>query len=200
MKSIKILSGKLKNRVIAFADSPHLRPPSHFMRQSVFNIVLHRFFAHRMGSHSPFSGMTVLDLFAGTGSYGIEALSRGADHVTFVENHKLTAHGLEATLAGYDLAQCSRVLCHSFPCEIPALKGARSTFDLIFADPPYTYTADQLEAVLRDVPDLLSEKGVFVLEYPHSVRSSGLHTSFARTKGKKRISFLTHLISCNINP
>jgi 16S rRNA (guanine966-N2)-methyltransferase len=192
MKSIKILSGQLKNRSLFFTESAHLRPTSHYIRQSVFNILLHRFFPHRMGTEHPFAGMKVLDLFAGTGSYGVEALSRGAHHATFVESDGGTAHQLDMCLQQWHLAYRSCVLYHSFPCAISGTDGNHSVFDIIFADPPYAYTTEQIEKVLHAASSLLSPTGILVLEYPFVVNTPFLCTSLSRTKGKKRITFLTH--------
>jgi 16S rRNA (guanine966-N2)-methyltransferase len=192
MKSIKILSGQLKNRNIFFSEKVHLRPTSHYIRQSVFNIVLHRFLSRCIGMEHPFAGMKVLDLFAGTGSYGIEALSRGADHATFVESDGGTAHNLDVCLQKWHLSQRSRVIYSSFPCAIPDVGNDRSVFDLIFVDPPYAYTTEQIEKVLQAVSSLLSPTGILVLEYPLLVSVPFFSSTLSRAKGKKRITFFTH--------
>ena len=110
----------------------------------------------------------VLDLFAGAGSLGIEALSRGAARVTFVERDRRAADCVRANLEKTRLAKSAEVICLDvFAYLKRPLLG--SPFELIFADPPYT-TADQPEdysARLLASPELvarLSPNGLFILE------------------------------------
>ena len=110
----------------------------------------------------------ILDLFAGAGTLGIEALSRGAARVTFVERDRRAADCVRANLEKTRLSKAAEVICLEVFAYLkrPSL-GA--PFDLIFADPPYT-TTDQPEdysARLLASPDLvarLSPDGLFVLE------------------------------------
>jgi len=192
MKSIKILSGQLKNRCLYFSEKDHLRPTSHYMRQSVFNILLHRFLPHRIGEDDAFAGMKILDLFAGTGSYGIEALSRGAEHVTFVESDGHTAYQLESCLRDWGLVGRSRVVYRSFPYDMTNSDHQNPLFDIIFADPSYGYKVEQVKEIVQDTASLLSETGVLVLEHPLLVSTHALHSALSRTKGKKRVTFFTH--------
>ena len=85
--------------------------------------------ASRLGS---FEGLTVVDLYAGSGALGFEALSRGADHVTFVENDRAALSALEANAAALGAAASITVRAIS-----AAALPAGQPFDLVFADPPY---------------------------------------------------------------
>lgn len=191
MKSIKILSGQFKNRLIYFQDRDHLRPQSHYMRQCLFNILIHRFLTHRMHTEKPFDGMKVLDLFAGTGSFGIEALSRGAKHVTFVENNGCTAARLEGLLDHWGLSDRSHVLYQSFPCDINVpVYSDDNLFDIIFLDPPYCNKIEKVTEFVQSAVSFLSNTGIIVLEYPLLLSEiNEVHCALSRTKGKKRISF-----------
>ncbi len=138
-------------------------------------------------------GARVLDLFAGTGGLGIEALSRGASAATFVERDRRAAECIRKNLAATRLAERAEVICldaliYLQRIETGAAPSARH--DLIFADPPYT-TNDQREdfaAKLLDSPFLVSalaRDGLFVLE--KSPRHSlGLETNGWEVVRQKR--------------
>jgi 16S rRNA (guanine(966)-N(2))-methyltransferase RsmD len=84
-----------------------------------------------------FEGLTVLDLFAGTGSLGIEALSRGAASVLFIDNHRESAALINANLASTALSGRSEVMIADAESALSRLAGRNRRFDLVFADPPY---------------------------------------------------------------
>lgn len=146
---VRIISGQWKGRKLKFPAGPDLRPTLGRVRETLFNW-LHPLLAERR----------CLDLFAGSGALGFEALSRGAAEVTFVERDRKAADALRrnATLLGADV----RIL------EEPARKFlARhpDRFDLIFFDPPFNdkAAAALLEGLLRDH---LSAEGLLYLELP----------------------------------
>ena len=124
---MRIISGK--NRGLRLADvgqgdlGAHLRPTTDRVRESLFNV---------LQNWLNFKGLVVLDLFAGTGALGLEALSRGAQHATFVENGRIGQKLIQqniALLKASDrstlLTQDATKLTHGTPC------------DLVFLDPPY---------------------------------------------------------------
>lgn len=106
----------------------HLRPTSDRVRESMFNLLL----GGRFGD--PVNEARVLDLFAGTGALGLEALSRGAAHVTFVENGRVGERLLASNISKASVVSESRVLRRDATrlaaCDCEA-------FDLVFLDPPY---------------------------------------------------------------
>ncbi len=106
----------------------HLRPTSDRVRESLFNLLE----GGRFGS--PLAGARVLDLFAGTGALGLEALSRGAAHVTFVENGRVGGRLLAANISkakvGDECLVLRRDATRLEPCST-------APFDLVFLDPPY---------------------------------------------------------------
>ena len=117
------------------------------------------------------AGTAVLDLFAGTGGFGIEALSRGARTATFVEKDRRTLDCIRQNLVKTRLDGSAEVVCaEAFAfCARLARQGGMRRFDLIFADPPYQ-TRDQPEDFASrllssaDLPALLAPDGIFVLE------------------------------------
>lgn len=105
----------------------HLRPTTDRIRESLFNVLA----GGRFGD--PITGAHVLDLFAGTGALGLEALSRGAKHVTFVDNGRVAQK-----LIHQNIAKLRREAdCVLKTCEAAQLPAAKAPCDLIFLDPPY---------------------------------------------------------------
>ena len=147
---MRVIAGAYKGRRLKAPTWDGLRPTSDKLRETLFNIVSHRVAQTR-----------VLDAYAGTGAVGIEALSRGASHVTFVEMNPRAAALIEANLTlcgvrqGYTIQRgdVSSVL-RRFP------DGA--AFDLIFLDPPYD--ADDATQALEAAAAILTADGVVVLE------------------------------------
>ncbi|MCU0900707.1 MAG: 16S rRNA (guanine(966)-N(2))-methyltransferase RsmD [Cypionkella sp.] len=106
----------------------HLRPTSDRVRESIFNLLIN-------GGHgNPVQGARVLDLFAGTGALGLEALSRGASHACFVEDGK-TALGLLKRNIALMRAEAETEVLRRDACAMGPARGAG--FDLVFLDPPY---------------------------------------------------------------
>ena len=132
----------------------------------------------------------VLDLFAGSGALGIEALSRGARHATFVEHDRTSARILDANLRATDLAERATVLVGPVQLILPRASGP---FDLVFADPPYADTASVKQAATQlAMPGLLADGSVVVLEQqalddpPDAIGTLALAST--RRHGRTRIS------------
>ncbi len=126
---MRVIAGRFKGRRLRAPKGFDVRPTSDKVKGALFNIV-----------GSRVEGARVMDLFAGTGSVGIEALSRGAAHVLFVEDDPAARKALEANLAlcGVDSREATVWGRHGVAGLIRHLKShADETADLIFADPPY---------------------------------------------------------------
>jgi 16S rRNA (guanine966-N2)-methyltransferase len=123
---MRIISGTSKGRKLATPKNPSLRPTSDRVKESIFNIL-----------REQIEGGMVLDLFAGTGNLGIEALSRGAKKVIFVEKGRHALGLIQRNLAQFGLEERSEVLPIDANRAIGILKQRGKTFDLIFMDPPY---------------------------------------------------------------
>jgi len=128
-------------------DGQDVRPTGDRVREAVFNA---------LGSLGAVEGATVLDLFAGTGALGIEALSRGAAHVTFVEQARAALRTLEANLAALGLGARSRVVRADVTAVVAGLPAA----DLALVDPPYAFDAwdDLVTALPVDLAVLESDR------------------------------------------
>ena len=125
---MRIVGGQLRGRALAAPASQAIRPTADRLRESLFNILVH-------GHGDPVTGARVLDLFAGTGALGLEALSRGADFALFVD-HAAEARALvRENVAVLGLGGVTRI----FRRDATKLGAAQALapFSLVFLDPPY---------------------------------------------------------------
>jgi len=126
---MRIIAGKHRGRTLAPVGkgdaAGHLRPTTDRVRESLFNVLTHQI---------DFNGLRVLDLFAGTGALGLEALSRGAAHVTFVDDGR-AAQGLIRKNVGLTGSGTQTNLVRRDATRLGTSPGAPC--DLIFLDPPY---------------------------------------------------------------
>jgi 16S rRNA (guanine966-N2)-methyltransferase len=138
---VRVIAGSARGRRIVAPEGAETRPTSDRVREATFNALV---------SLGAVEGATVLDLFAGSGALGIEALSRGADHVTFVEQDRRAVRAIEANLAATGLADRGEV--RAVPAERALAEAARSgsRWSLALLDPPYTF--DDWSALLTAVP------------------------------------------------
>ena len=128
---VRVVGGILGGRKL---ESPgtagsSIRPTSDRAREAIFNM---------LASLQPMDGITVLDLFAGTGALGIEALSRGAEHATFVDADATACRTVTSNLKALGIADCAAVVRSDV---MTFLAGHPSAADLAFADPPYRFDA-----------------------------------------------------------
>ncbi len=127
MRIIGGASRGLKLAEVGAGDAAaHLRPTSDRVREAIFNLLING------GYGSPVQGARVLDVFAGTGALGLEALSRGAEHATFVENGRTALALLTRNIALMRAESRSTILRQDALKSIPP-----APFDLVFLDPPY---------------------------------------------------------------
>lgn len=152
--TLRVTGGEVKGRRLSSLKGSKIRPTSDKVREAIFNLI-----------GQDVRGVRVLDLFAGTGSLGIEALSRGASWVFFVDNsmHSIEIIRKNLSLCGYE--NVGRVLkkdlTRGLPRECEMMKGE---FDLVLSDPPYG--KDYLPAVLRELcdRDILASPSIVVAE------------------------------------
>jgi 16S rRNA (guanine966-N2)-methyltransferase len=127
---VRIVAGRHRGRPIEAPAGEDTRPTSALTRESVFNILTHGRFA---ADGDPLTGARVLDGFAGTGAYGLEALSRGAGHAVFMESHGPALTALRHNLA--NLGEQANATVHHADCLRPPRGGPPC--DLVILDPPY---------------------------------------------------------------
>ena len=128
---MRIISGKFKGKKILEPKDLNTRPLKDLTKESIFNIIQH---SNKFKIN--FENSEILDLFSGTGSFGIECISRGAKFVTFVENYKEILPILKKNLANLKLASNYSIIEKNIYNNLN-LKEFNKQFDIIFLDPPY---------------------------------------------------------------
>lgn len=123
---MRVVGGRLKRRALATPEGLDVRPTSDRAREALFNILDHR-------DERPLKGARVLDVFAGSGALGIEALSRGAAHCTFIETLPQALAAIRLNLGKLDLAGQASVVARDAVHPGKAIEAA----SLVFLDPPY---------------------------------------------------------------
>ena len=122
---MRIVAGELRGRRMVAPRATTTRPTTDKVREAVFNV---------LASLDVIVGARVLDLYAGSGALGIEALSRGADHCTFVERDRAALRAIDENIATLGLRATPRVVVGDGIATAPAIAA-----DLAFADPPYGF-------------------------------------------------------------
>jgi 16S rRNA (guanine(966)-N(2))-methyltransferase RsmD len=177
---VRIIAGRLKGRRLKAPTWDGLRPTSDKLRETLFNILAPRLEDAR-----------VLDGYAGTGAVGIEALSRGAAHVTFIERDRRAVALIEANLAACQVVQGYTIECGDLVAVLPR-RSADGPFDLILLDPPYDIT--NLSAALDGAARRLAADGLIVLERA-TRREPDVPDSLTRVRdvasGDSALTFLT---------
>ena len=170
---MRIIAGSRKGHRIAAPKGTTTRPTSDFVREAAFNLI------------GPVDGARVLDLFAGSGAMGLEALSRGAAAATFVEHDRDACRVIDANLTKLGLD--GRVLQLD---AVRALQQERGAYDLILCDPPYDYDGARLTPHLATA---LTEDGLLVWESSSrqpAPEVPGLEQRTTRTYGSARLTLL----------
>ena len=149
MTGIRIIAGQLKGRRLETPDWPGLRPTSDKLRETVFNVLATRI-----------AGARVLDGYAGTGAVGIEALSRGASHVTFVEHDPRAIRLIESNLRRCGISDRYAIIRARLT---DALAKLDARLEVVFLDPPYG--ASELLEALRSAEKMMSPETLLVVEH-----------------------------------
>ena len=152
---MRIIAGEWRRRQLKAPPGDATRPTADRTRETLFSML-----ASRLGS---FEGLHVADLFAGSGALGLEALSRGAAQVTFVEQDRRAAAAIEALASEWREAAASVVCADALAWLAHAAHGTR--FDIVLLDPPYD--AGLLAAAARALADggLLAPDGRIYIEH-----------------------------------
>jgi 16S rRNA (guanine966-N2)-methyltransferase len=123
---LRVISGKRRGKKLYAFDGRNIRPTGDRMREAIFNIL-----------SSLVIEAIVLDLFAGTGALGLEALSRGATSALFIDNHPDAIRLLDKNIHACGMTRESRVIKWNINRDLKCLKGNQAQFNLVFLDPPY---------------------------------------------------------------
>lgn len=174
----RIIAGALGGRRLTVGGD-NTRPTSDRVREALFSM---------LDARMDLDDAAVLDLYAGSGALGLEALSRGARHVVFVESDRKAVAAIRANIATCDAGDRTTLAGRSVA---DFLGGPRQPFDLILADPPYAIDDALLAHVLADVADLLTNDGLLVVERakraPQTSWPGGLDVVVTKNYGDTRI-------------
>lgn len=132
---MRITGGQFKNRTLKAPKVETTRPTSSKVRQAVFNLCQHYL-----------EDADVLDVFAGSGAIGLEALSRGAAHATFIEKNRVALGALKSNIETLGVADQTTVYASDAERKVRQLK---TRYDLVFLDPPYGLVLDHLDHLLK---------------------------------------------------
>ncbi len=151
---MRIISGTSRGRKLVTPRDHSLRPTSDRVKESIFNIL-----------QKELEGKVVLDLFAGTGNLGIEALSRGAQKTIFVEKGRQALRLIERNLNQFGLKERSEILPKDVNRAIGFLKQKGESFDLILMDPPYDKGLIQKTLTKLNSDPIFHKDSIVVVEH-----------------------------------
>ena len=177
---MRIIAGEKRGARIFASKGHDTRPTSDRAREAAFNLV------------GPVDGATVLDLFAGSGAYGLEALSRGAESAVFAEADPAACASIRRNLAKLSFT-AAMVLCRDAIQVLSEEAGAGRRYDLVLADPPYRMFSDVQTGLATYLPSVLAENGLAVVE-THAREEPDLPLSLrtSRRYGSARLSLFEH--------
>lgn len=179
---MRVISGKYRGSKLLSPDDNRVRPTTDRIKESVFNILCNKVLIENS---------IALDLFAGSGALGIEALSRGSRHVTFIDKDKDSIKLVLSNLTKVNADALSFDI-YNIEYEFAMKKLSGKKFDIIFVDPPYALRIEKKVLDLVVKYELLSENGIIVVE--HDTDNNIYHSCFdidCRKMGNTSVSFLS---------
>ena len=148
---MRIVGGKYRHRLIVYPDdATHTRPTKDRVREAIFSAI------------GDITNYNVLDLYAGSGAMGIEALSRGASHCVFVDNSVIAIKTIKENVTNLKIPNEEYEIIKNR--DLVALDLLKQKFDLIILDPPYEEGQYEMIVDLLKEKDLLSENAIIVME------------------------------------
>ena len=151
---IRIIGGEYRSRIIAMPKGVEIRPTQDKVRGAIFNIL------------GDVSGKNVLELFAGSGAFGIEAISRGAKSVTFVDNNFHCVQTIKSNLESLGIDHSIYDIIKTNAQNVmPRLAKNDEKFDIIFLDPPYYKGIAKNCLINIDSYDIVSRIGLVIIEH-----------------------------------
>ena len=168
---MRVIAGKAKGVVLKTPNGLSTRPTADRVKEAMFSII-----------QFDLPGASVLDLFGGTGQLGIEALSRGAESATFVDESELSCKLIKENLRKTNLSSYAEVIRSDY---LAYLKNAGKKFNIVFLDPPYAEVF--LENAIKFITeiDILQSGGIIVTERPVEKPLNMLFDGFTRSRDYK---------------
>lgn len=178
---MRVISGKYRGKRLFAPEGKFVRPTTDRIKETVFNI---------LSSKNDFEGACILDLFAGSGALGIEALSRGAKSAVFIDNSAESVKYIRANLANVGID--AQVYNTDFRVALRKLSG-KEKFDYIFIDPPYFAQVEKVVFDLIEEYNILSEKGIIFWEHSTKIDLPELEKRYIIDTRKCGITYISFL-------
>jgi len=177
---LRIIAGEKRGATIVAPKGHDTRPTGDRVREAAFNLI------------GPVDGATVLDLFAGSGAYGLEALSRGAASAVFAEADQAAAQAIRQNVRKLDLPGATILLRDALTVLAQEAAAGRK-YDLVLLDPPYRMYADLQDRIALYLPAVLAEDGLAVVE-THAKEEPELPLAkrTSRKYGSARLTLFEH--------
>tara|TARA_Y100001970_G_scaffold288792_1_gene417070 strand:- start:7575 stop:8135 length:561 start_codon:yes stop_codon:yes gene_type:complete len=155
---MRVISGVLKGKKISIPIDNKTRPLRDLVKESIFNLII-----HSNKFNFELNNSNILDLFSGTGSFGIECLSRNAKKVTFIENYNSVLKILKKNIESLGIKDKTEIIekdCFNF---FKSKKKFDNKFNLVFIDPPYH--EDKINLIINEIKErkVLDEKGIIII-------------------------------------
>jgi len=157
---MRVIAGRARGTVLFAPAGDYIRPTADRIKEDLFNII------------APYVvGARFLDLFAGTGQIGIEALSRGAENAVFVERERGAADLIRKNIAKCKLDAAGDVICGEVALTLQKLGNSGQAFDIVYLDPPYDM--DELAGVAKALTEggLLCDGSLVIAEQPSNAQN-----------------------------
>jgi 16S rRNA (guanine966-N2)-methyltransferase len=184
---LRVIGGRQKGRKLHRFEGTGIRPTADRLREAIFNIL-----------HDRVPETFVLDLFAGTGALGIEAISRGAAFAVFVDHRTEATTLIRRNLSACGMSDRSRVVKWQIDRNLDCLKPYRNQFDLVFMDPPYDGRLVHPALANLKKSGVIGDGAWVVVEHavsePPLPRRPDLVLFDQRRYGKTLVSILTHVL------
>lgn len=185
----RIIAGEYRGRRLQVPAGKDVRPTTDRMRERLFSMLSH-------ARYPAMHGATVADIFAGTGGLGLEALSRGAAHVTFIENARASIDCIQANIKTLNANSRTTLIREN----ATRLSSAKSACNIIFMDPPYRKNLVEPTLTRLSGAGWIADDNVIVCETAadEAVPAvSGFEIIDERTQGQQRILFMHYMASEN---
>lgn len=184
---MRIVSGNIKGLRLKSVPGQSTRPTTDKVKESIFNMI---------GPY--FDGGMVLDLYAGSGAIGLEALSRGMEKAIFVDRDKKAIETIHRNIQLAKLEDQTEVFRADAKRALKAIQKQERKFDLIFLDPPYAKEQLNKDLLFIETNDLVNPYGFIVLEHSANVLIDGELVSFKQIRDEKygdtRVTIFQHLL------
>lgn len=189
MGAMRVIAGHFRSRPLAAPKGLDTRPTSDRLRETLFNVLAPRI-----------SGSVFLDLYAGSGAVGIEALSRGASEAIFVENAEPALRVIRANLASFGIRGGYALESRSVGAALRRLTSAGKTVNLVFLDPPYSQAAEYESALGLlggECGSLLAPEAIVIAEHLKKVELAALYGALSRYRALKQGDSTLSFYSCS---